>query len=119
MDPLAFDLRLSIPADARLAGMVRDLAVHGVRQIGLGERDATAFGRRVEEAFRESIQGAEHARMSVVMGKAAGPLEVVISGGGAERTLAIEGSNPEPRTQKQNPEREHEQRSENPEGERR
>jgi hypothetical protein len=104
MDPVAFELRLSIPADARLAGMVRDLAVHGVRQIGLGEREATAFGRRVEEAFRESIQGAEPARVSMVMRKAAGPLEVVMSGGGAERALAVEESNPEPRTPNQNPE---------------
>jgi hypothetical protein len=116
MDPVAFDLRLSIPADARLAGMVRDLAVHGVRQIGLGEPDATAFGRRVEEAFREAIQGAEHARISMVIRKVAGPLEVVISSGGAERALAIEGANPEPRTPEPNPEREHDRRSENPEG---
>lgn len=74
-----FDLRLALPADRRFAPMVRDLAVHGAKQAGHGEADAEAFGRKVEQAARESLAGtASSATIPVTVHCAEGPVEVTI-----------------------------------------
>lgn len=73
-----FDLRLALPADRRFAPMVRDLAVHGATQAGHGEADAAAFGRKVEQAARESLAGSASATIPVTVHCAEGPVEVTI-----------------------------------------
>jgi len=74
-----FDLRLSLPADRRFVGMVRDLAVHGAKHAGQSEVDADAFGRKVEEAARESLAAVPStAIIPVTVHCADGPVEVTI-----------------------------------------
>ena len=74
-----FDLSLTLPADRRLAAMVRDLAVHGAKQAGHSEADAQAFGRKVEQAARESLAGSSStATVPVTVHCAEGPVEVTI-----------------------------------------
>ena len=74
-----FDLSLELPADRRLAPMVRDLAVHGAKQAGHSEADAAAFGRTVEQAASESLAGSSStATIPVTVRCAEGPVEVTI-----------------------------------------
>ena len=74
-----FDLSLTLPADRRFAAMVRDLAVHGAKQAGQSDTDAEAFGRKVEQAARESLAGsASTATVPVTVRCTEGPVEVTI-----------------------------------------
>ena len=74
-----FELSLTLPADRRYAAMVRDLAVHGAKHAGQSEADAEAFGRKVEEAARESLAGSSStATVPVTVRCAEGPVEVTI-----------------------------------------
>ena len=74
-----FDLSMTLPADRRFAPMVRDLALHGAKQAGHSEADAAAFGRKVEQAARESLDGSSStATIPVTVRCAEGPVEVTI-----------------------------------------
>ena len=74
-----FELRVSLPGDSRYVAMLRDLAVHGAKQAGHSEADADAFGRRVEQAARESLDGSSStADIPVTVRCAEGPVEVTI-----------------------------------------
>ena len=73
-----FEPRLSLPADERLAAMLRELAVHGARQAGCGEDEVDAFGRTVEQAARESLAAGRGTMIPVTVRCAGGPVEVTI-----------------------------------------
>ena len=74
-----FDMRLALPADGRFAAMVRDLGVHGAKQAGHTDAEADAFGRKVEQAARESISASSStATIPVTVRCAEGPVEVTI-----------------------------------------
>jgi hypothetical protein len=76
---VTFELSLSLPADARFAAMLRDLAVHGAQQAGHSDVEARAFGRRVEQAARDSLADASGAvHIPVTVRCTEGPVEVTI-----------------------------------------
>ena len=79
MADATFELNLVLPADRRHAPMVRDLAVHGAKQAGHSDAEAEAFGRKVEQAARESLAGASSTEtIPVTVRCAEGPVEVTI-----------------------------------------
>ena len=79
MTATPFDLALSLPADRRFAGMLRDLAVHGARQAGQSDAEAQAFGSKVEQVARASLADASPtAIIPVAVRCADGPVEVTI-----------------------------------------
>ena len=79
MADTSFELNLLLPADSRHATMVRDLAVHGARQAGHSDDQAEAFGRKVEQAARESLAGSSSTEpIPVTVRCAEGPVEVTI-----------------------------------------
>jgi hypothetical protein len=76
---VTFELSLSLPADPRFAAMLRDLAVHGAKQAGHTDVEASAFGRRVEQAARDSLADAPDAvNIPVTVRCTEGPVEVTI-----------------------------------------
>ncbi len=86
----SFEFNLTVPADARFAGMVRGVAVHGARHAGSADADAAAFGRTVEEALLGMLAAAHpEASVSVTVRVGGGPLEVVIGSGRGTRTLTL------------------------------
>jgi len=85
------EFTLTVPADARFAGMVRGIAAHGARGAGCSDSDAAAFGRTVEEAVLGMLAAA-HPEASVTVAVRSGdePLEVVIGSGRGTRTLTLD-----------------------------
>lgn len=80
MDATSFELHLSLPADARLAGMMRDLAAHAARYAGGRDRAADEFGSAVEALIARFVaSGAAATPISVVLRRARGPLEVSVT----------------------------------------
>lgn len=85
------ELNLTLPTDARFAGMVRDLVAHGARSAGCADARALAFGRKVEEAVREVFAaGGADTPVSITIRRVKGPIEVLIGSDRGTRALAIE-----------------------------
>lgn len=84
------DLELTIPADAQLAGIVRDVAAQAARHRGRADERASAFARGVEEAVREACSRGAIDKVVCLVRCAKEPLEVVISSAGASRTLTLD-----------------------------
>jgi hypothetical protein len=81
MNASRFELNVSVSRDARLAGAIRALVVWAANYAGCPEADAVAFGRHVEEAVADSMQGAEGDSMvPVTLRRHDGPMEVVVDG---------------------------------------
>ena len=90
-DPrIHFDLRVTVPADPRFVEMVRDLVVHGARCAGCAAEAAWAFGRTVEDAERDMLAAGSGPSLSIVVRRAEGPMEVVLSGDRGARTLSLD-----------------------------
>jgi hypothetical protein len=86
-----FDLHVTMPVNPELAEMVRDVAVHGARHAGCTDADAAAFGRKVEDAVRETLTAARtNASISIEVRWEQGPVEVIIGSGRDAHTLTIE-----------------------------
>lgn len=76
-----FELKMSIPPDARFAETVREVAMHAARQSGCSEAEAEAFGAEVEEFIREHIDTcAPGASVPLLLRRADGPIEIVVEG---------------------------------------
>ena len=82
MDATSFEFQLSVPRDARVAAIVRKLAVQAARYAGCGEPRAEAFGGKVEEAVHAHLNGAHsHGTIPIVVRRSTpGPLEVRVDG---------------------------------------
>jgi hypothetical protein len=79
MQAVTFELTLSLPGDARFAAMLRDLAMHGAKQAGHTDVEASAFGRKVEQAAREALADSSGAvNIPVTVRCTEGPVEVTI-----------------------------------------
>jgi hypothetical protein len=84
------EFNLTIPADVRFAGMVRNVAAHGARHAGSADAAASAFGRTVEDAVLGMLAAAHpQASVSVTVRGGRGPVEVVIGSGRGTRTLTL------------------------------
>ncbi len=84
------EFSLTVPADARFAGMVRSVAMHGARSTGRGDVEAAAFGRTVEDAVLGLLAAAHpEASLTVAVRYGEGPLEIVIGSGRGTRTLTL------------------------------
>jgi hypothetical protein len=70
--------------------MIRDLVSHGARQAGSGGDAALAFGCRAEDAVRERLAGAHPQPLNITVRMDNGPLQVVITGSGADMTLTLD-----------------------------
>lgn len=77
MDATSFELNMSVPADARFADTLRELAVHAARYAGCRTADATIFGGVVEQVARECLDSGR-AEIAVVVRRGDGPVEVLI-----------------------------------------
>lgn len=76
-----FELNVSVSNDARLAVTVRALAICAANQAGCGEAAAAAFGRRVEDTVRASLQGRlSDGLLPVTLRHHASTVEVVVGG---------------------------------------
>jgi len=82
VDATSFEFRLSVPRDARVAAIVRKLAVQAARYVGCSDPDAETFGGQVGEAVRARLHAAHpHGSLSVVVRRSdTGPLEVLVDG---------------------------------------
>lgn len=81
MDATSFDFTVSVPQDARFASMVRRVAEQAAEYAGYPRTQAEAFGQRVEDVVRDSIdQTSADGSLPVVVRRSDGPLEVLIDG---------------------------------------
>jgi predicted NUDIX family NTP pyrophosphohydrolase len=79
MDPSAFELNLSLPADPRFADAMRDLAAHAAHYAGSRGAEAKAFATAVETAARGCLaQAASEAAVPVVVRRGGGPVEILM-----------------------------------------
>jgi hypothetical protein len=81
MKATTFELTVSLPHDARLVALVRELAVQAAQCAGCGESEARAFGGTVEAMTRDYLEStAPGTLLPVVLRHAAGPVEVLVDG---------------------------------------
>lgn len=79
MNAADFELKLSLPAEARLANAIRDLAVHAARYAGCTESDADRYGAAVESVVRSCLdRAAAGADVPAILRRGAGPVEFLI-----------------------------------------
>jgi hypothetical protein len=80
MNASAFELHVSLPAEARFAQTMRDLAAHAARYAGCGDADADRYGAAVEAIVTACADAATEGRaMPVTIARrAAGPVEFLI-----------------------------------------
>jgi hypothetical protein len=80
MDATSFQLNVSVPADARYAKTVGELAVHAARYAGCRGADAEAYGAVVEGVVRGCVERARReGAVSAVVRRGDGPLEVLVA----------------------------------------
>lgn len=84
MSPESFHFTVSVPADQRLIGVVRDLCAHAVGYAKIGEADGAAFCDRVAEAAGQAVASRPDAPCPLVFTCTGGELRVTIAG----RTLS-------------------------------
>ena len=76
-----FELTVSVSKDARLAATVRDLARYAAQVVGCDQQAVDRFGRRVEEAVRDSMGGGTPTRrLPVTLRWRGRALEVEVDG---------------------------------------
>jgi hypothetical protein len=81
MKATTFELNVSLPHDARLVEMVRELAVQAAQCAGCGEAEARAFGRTVEAMTRESLETTGSGSMlPVVLRRGGDSVECLVDG---------------------------------------
>ena len=80
MDAMSFELNVSVPAEARYAGAMGDLAVHAARYAGCRGADADAFGEAVRGVVlacaEEAGRGSE---LAAVVRRRNGALEFLVA----------------------------------------
>jgi hypothetical protein len=80
MDATSFELNVSVPADARYAGAMCDLAVHAARYAGCRGADADAYGEAVRAVVLACVASAGRAAlMDVIVRRGNGPVEFLVA----------------------------------------
>jgi hypothetical protein len=79
MNATDFELNISLPADARFAKAMRDLAAHAARYAGGREQDVERYGAAVERVVIACLDRAPAgAPVLVILRRGAGPVEFLI-----------------------------------------
>jgi hypothetical protein len=79
MNAADFEINLSLPAEARFATTIRDLAAHAARYAGCADNDADRFAAAVESVGRSCLdRAATGAEVPVILRRGAGPIEFLI-----------------------------------------
>ena len=80
MDARDFELNLVLPADARFAETMRDLASHAARYAGCRAPDAETYGAAVEGVVLDCLTRApQDSAVAVIVRRGAGTVEVLIT----------------------------------------
>jgi hypothetical protein len=80
MNAAAFELNVSLPADARFAAAMRDLAAHAARYAGCIDGDAHVFGSVVHAVVLDCMDTIRAgAPVTVIVRRAAGPVEFLVA----------------------------------------
>jgi hypothetical protein len=80
MDATSFQLNVWVPADARYARTMAELAVHAARYAGCRGSDADAYGTAVEDVARACVERAGRgAAVAAIVRRGNGPLEFLIA----------------------------------------
>ena len=75
-----FELNVSLPAEARFAETMRELAAHAARYAGGGEKLAAQYGATVETIVRACLNGTSSGEdVVVILRRGAGPVEFLIA----------------------------------------
>jgi hypothetical protein len=87
MDTNSFEIKISVPHDARFAATMRGLAVHAAQTAGSAQAVAEAFGRKVEQAIHAWFERtADDGVLPIVLRRTDGPVEIVID----SRTITLD-----------------------------
>ena len=85
------DFAVTLPGDAHLASMIRDLAEQAARQCGHTEAQTADFGRTVATAVDAAcIDASPEGGVTCTLRRDAGSLEVVITNVRGSRTLTLD-----------------------------
>lgn len=80
MSPDSFQFTVTVPADQRLIGVVRDLCHHAVGYVKIGESEGRAFCERVAEVAVREAATRPDAPCALIFACAEGELRVTIAG---------------------------------------
>jgi hypothetical protein len=80
VSPESFNFTVTVPGDARLVGVVRDLCAHAVGYARLPEAAGAALCERVAAAAADSVATNPHAACALEFTCADGELRVSIAG---------------------------------------
>ncbi|MCC7033025.1 MAG: hypothetical protein IT179_09360 [Acidobacteria bacterium] len=80
MSPESFNFKVTVPADDRLVGVVRDLCAHAASYAKLAEADGDAFCDRVAAAAIDAVERSAGAPCATVFDCEGGMLRVTIGG---------------------------------------
>ena len=79
MDASRFELTMSVPRDERFVDTLRGLAVHAAQYAGCTTEAAEAFGGRVEQAMRATLERVPATvTVPIVVRRHDGPVEIQI-----------------------------------------
>jgi hypothetical protein len=80
MNAADFELTIRVPADARFAETIRDLAAHAARYAGGGEQHAERYAATVEQVAVSCLaRTATDVEVLVILRRGTGPLEILIA----------------------------------------
>jgi hypothetical protein len=80
VSPESFNFTVTVPGDARLVGVVRDLCAHAVGYAKLPEAAGASLCERVSAAAAEAVAANPHAACPLEFTCAGGELRVTVAG---------------------------------------
>jgi hypothetical protein len=80
VSPESFNFTVTVPGDARLVGVVRDLCAHAVGYAGLPAADGAALCDRVSAAAAEAVASGPDSSCALEFACADGELRVTVAG---------------------------------------
>lgn len=80
MSPESFNFTVTLPADQRLVGVVRDLCAHAVGYAKMPEATGASFCDRVAAAVVRAVDAEPESPCSLVFDCAGGELRVTVAG---------------------------------------
>jgi hypothetical protein len=80
VSPESFNFTVTVPGDARLVGVVRDLCAHAVGYARLPEATGVALCERVAAAAADAVAANPHAACPLEFTCAGGELRVSVAG---------------------------------------
>jgi hypothetical protein len=89
VSPESFNFTVTVPGDARLVGVVRDLCAHAAGYAKLPASSAGSFCDRVAEAATAAVARSPEAPCPLVFDCAGGELRVTVAGQTISQSLAV------------------------------